>query len=44
MKIFQMPRFKAYIKKLNRPFQQIILDAIEDICENPEIGDLQGIK
>jgi mRNA-degrading endonuclease RelE of RelBE toxin-antitoxin system len=49
MKIFQMPRFKAYVKKLNRPFQQVILDAIEDICENPEAGesktgDLQGIR
>lgn len=44
-----MPRFKAYVKKLQRPFQQIILDEIEDICENPEAGelktgDLQGIR
>jgi hypothetical protein len=49
MKIFQMPRFKAYVKKLQRPFQQIILDEIEDIYENPEAGelktgDLQGIR
>jgi len=31
MKIFQMPRFKKHVKKLPRHFQQVILDAVEDI-------------
>lgn len=44
-----MPRFKKTVKKLPRPFQQIILDAIEDIIANPDRGepkksDLEGIR
>lgn len=39
MTIFQMPRFKTYVKKLPRPYQQIILDAVEAVAANPEIGE-----
>jgi mRNA-degrading endonuclease RelE of RelBE toxin-antitoxin system len=47
MKILQMPPFKNTVKKLPRPRQQIVLDAVEDILSNPEIGeakreDLEG--
>jgi mRNA-degrading endonuclease RelE of RelBE toxin-antitoxin system len=41
MKIFQMPRFKNYIKKLPRHFQQVILDAVEEVLVNPDIGELK---
>ena len=41
MKIFQMPRFKNYVKKLPRHFQQVILDAVEDVMENPDVGELK---
>lgn len=34
-----MPRFKNYTKKLARPFQQVVLDAAEEIASNPEIGE-----
>ena len=49
MKIFQMPPFKNTVKKLPRPRQQIVLDAVEDILLNPEIGepkkgDLEGFR
>ena len=49
MKIFQMPRFKRYVKKLPRHFQQVILDAVEDVLANPEggehkKGDLAGFR
>ena len=27
MEVFQMPRFKKYVKKLPRPFQQVVLMA-----------------
>ena len=44
-----MPRFKRYVKKLSRPSQQIVLDAVEDVLADPEIGalkkeDLQGFR
>jgi len=44
-----MPRFKKYVKKLPRHLQQIILDAVENILSNTEIGelkkgDLNGIR
>jgi mRNA-degrading endonuclease RelE of RelBE toxin-antitoxin system len=41
MKIFQMPRFKRYVKKLPRHFQQVVLDAVEDVLANPDIGELK---
>jgi len=45
MKIFQMPRFKKHVKKLPRHFQQVILDAVEDILANPDAGELKkGIR
>ena len=40
MKIFQMLRFKNYVKKLPRHFQQVILDAVEDVMANPDAGEL----
>jgi len=36
-----MSRFKNYVKKLPRHFQQVILDAVEDIMANPDIGELK---
>lgn len=49
MKIFQMPPFKKYVKKLPRHIQQVVLDAVEDIVANPTIGeskkgDLEGFR
>ena len=41
MIILQMPRFRNYVKKLSRPFQQVILDAVEDVVANPEAGELK---
>ena len=41
MKIFQMLRFKNYAKKLPHHFQQVVLDAVEDIMANPEGGELK---
>ena len=44
-----MPPFKRYVKKLPRHFQQVVLDAVEDIVANPAIGeskkgDLEGFR
>lgn len=36
-----MPRFKNYVKRLPRPFQQVILDAVEAAVANPEVGELK---
>ena len=49
MTIFQMPRFEKYVKKLPRHLQQVILDAVEDVLADTEIGelkkgDLEGFK
>ena len=49
MKVFQMTRFKKYVKKLPRHFQQVILDAVENVLTNTEVGepkkgDLEGIQ
>jgi mRNA-degrading endonuclease RelE of RelBE toxin-antitoxin system len=41
MEIFQMPRFKNYVKKLPRHSQQVILDAVEDVIANPDAGELK---
>jgi mRNA-degrading endonuclease RelE of RelBE toxin-antitoxin system len=35
MNVFQIPRFKKYVKKLPRHFQQVILDAVECVIANP---------
>ena len=36
-----MPRFKDYVKKLPRHFQQVILDAVEDVLANPDVGKIK---
>ncbi len=36
-----MPQFKNHVKKLPRHFQQVILDAVEDILANPDVGELK---
>lgn len=41
MELFQMPRFKKYIKKLPRHFQQVILDEVEDVLASPGVGELK---
>ena len=41
MKVFQMPRFKKYAKKLPRHLQQVILDAVEDVLSDTEVGELK---
>ncbi|MGK5080744.1 type II toxin-antitoxin system RelE/ParE family toxin [Janthinobacterium sp. HLX7-2] len=42
------PPFVAFVKKQHNPFQLVIEDAVEFVCEDPSIGepktgDLQGI-
>jgi mRNA-degrading endonuclease RelE of RelBE toxin-antitoxin system len=49
MKLFQMPRFKRYAKKLPRQFQQVILDTVEEVLADPKVGqlkkgDLEGFR
>ena len=49
MKRFQMPRFKRYVKKLPRQFQQVILDTVEEVLADPKVGqlkkgDLEGFR
>lgn len=44
-----MPRFKRYVKKLPRQFQQIILDMVEEVLADPKLGqlkkgDLEGFR
>ena len=44
-----MPRFRKYVKKLPHHYQQVILDAVEDILANPDLGtlkkgDLEGFR
>ena len=41
MKVLQMPRFKKYVKKLPRHFQQVILDAVEDVLADTEVGEIK---
>ncbi|MEA3360433.1 MAG: type II toxin-antitoxin system RelE/ParE family toxin [Thermodesulfobacteriota bacterium] len=36
-----MPRFKKYAKRLPRHLQQVILDAVEDVMADTEIGELK---
>jgi mRNA-degrading endonuclease RelE of RelBE toxin-antitoxin system len=49
MNIYQMRRFKNYVKKLPRHFQQVLLDAVEDVLADPDAselkkGDLAGFR
>ena len=44
-----MPRFKRYVKKLPRQFQQFILDTVEEVLADPKVGqlkkgDLEGFR
>jgi mRNA-degrading endonuclease RelE of RelBE toxin-antitoxin system len=41
MKIFQMPKFKKFAKKLPRHLQQVLLDAVEDVISQTDIGELK---
>ena len=41
MKVFQMPKFKKYAKKLPRNLQQVLLDAVEDVLSDTDIGELK---
>lgn len=41
MKVFQMPKFKKYAKKLPRHLQQILLDAVEEVISQTDIGELK---
>ena len=43
------PPFSRFVKKAHKPLQLAIEDAVENVCENPEIGeakvgDLAGIR
>lgn len=42
------PSFSRFVKKAHKPLQLTIEDAVEEVCDNPEIGeakvgDLAGI-
>ena len=41
MNILQKARFKNTVKKLPKPLQQSILDAVEDILADPKGGELK---
>lgn len=48
MKPSYKPPFSKFVKKAHKPLQLAIEDAVDDVCENPEIGeakvaDLAGI-
>ena len=48
MKPNYKPPFSRFVKKAHKPLQLAIEDAVEEICENPEVGeakvgDLAGI-
>ena len=36
-----MSKFKSFVKKLPVQFQQIVLDAVENISADPEAGELK---
>jgi len=49
MKANYKPPFSRFVKKAHKPLQLVIEDAVEGICDNPEIGedkvgDLAGIR
>ena len=33
--------FSKFVKKAHKPLQLAIEDAVEEICENPEVGELK---
>jgi len=37
-----MPLFKRYVKKLPRQFQQVVLDAVEEVLADPGAGEQKG--
>lgn len=48
MKPNYKPPFASFVKKQRKPLQLAIEDAVEEVCDSPEIGehktgDLQGI-
>lgn len=48
MKPNYKPPFESFVKKQHKPLQLAIEDAVEEVCESPDIGepksgDLQGI-
>lgn len=48
MKANFKPQFSRFVKKAHKPLQLAIEDAVEDICDNPaigesKVGDLAGI-
>lgn len=49
MKANYKPPFSRFVRKAHKPLQLAIEDAVEEICETPEIGeakvgDLAGIR
>lgn len=49
MKPNYKPPFKLFVKKQHKPLQLAIEDAVEEVCESPDIGepktgDLEGIS
>lgn len=49
MKLNYKPPFSKFVKKAHKPLQHAIEDAVDEVCENPEIGevkvgDLAGIR
>lgn len=49
MKPRYQPPFHSFVKKQHKPLQLAIEDAVEEICESPDIGerkigDLSGIR
>lgn len=48
MKSIYKPPFSRFVKKAHKPLQLAIEDAVDEVCDNPEIGeakvsDLAGI-
>lgn len=49
MKPNYKPPFSKFVKKAHKPLQLAIEDAVDEVCDNPEIGeakvgDLAGIR
>jgi len=48
MKLNYKPPFSRFVKKAHKPLQLVVEDAVEEVCDNPDIGepkagDLAGI-
>ncbi len=41
MRAYFKPPFRKFVKKQTRPFQLVIEDEVENIIQNPELGDLK---